>query len=336
MEEIKIKKISREKYNHIKRLSTDKEYISALAIDQRGSLRKMINSAEGGVDDIQKAVEEFKVAVSEELTPYASSILLDPEYGLPAADARHEDAGLLLAYEKTGYDATEEGRLPDLIDDMSVQVIKENGGNAVKFLLYYDVDDSEEINEQKHRFTERIGSECLGEHMPFFLEIVTYDKNIEDAKGKEYAKVKPRKVIDAMKEFSKDRYNVDVLKVEVPVNMHYVEGYGEDQVYTKEEAKAFFREQTEATELPFIYLSAGVSSEMFNETLLFAKEAGASFHGVLCGRATWKESVDEYVTGGDESARAWLKDQGVKNIERLNEVLAETATPWTDLFEVVN
>lgn len=330
-----MRKISKEKYNHIKKLSTKEEYISALAIDQRGSLKKMINTAEGGVDDIQAAVEEFKVAVSDELTPYASSILLDPEYGLPAAKARHENAGLLLAYEKTGYDATEEGRLPDLIDDMSVQVIKEKGGNAVKFLLYYDVDESDEINEKKHRFTERIGSECHGEDIPFFLEIVTYDSKIDDAKGKEYAAVKPRKVIDAMKEFSKERYHVDVLKVEVPVNMNFVEGYGEDVVHTKEEAQAFFKQQSESTDLPFIYLSAGVSAELFNETLKFAKDAGAEFHGVLCGRATWKDSVDEYVNGGEKQAREWLETQGVKNIEALNEVLKEVATPWTDLFEVI-
>ncbi|HLQ74932.1 MAG TPA: tagatose-bisphosphate aldolase [Alloiococcus sp.] len=330
-----MRKISKEKYNHIKKLSTKEEYISALAIDQRGSLKKMINATEGGVDDIQAAVEEFKVAVSDELTPYASSILLDPEYGLPAAKARHENAGLLLAYEKTGYDATEEGRLPDLIDDMSVQVIKEKGGNAVKFLLYYDIDESDEINEQKHRFTERIGSECHGEDIPFFLEIVTYDSKIDDAKGKEYAAVKPRKVIDAMKEFSKERYHVDVLKVEVPVNMNFVEGYGEDVVHTKEEAQAFFKQQSESTDLPFIYLSAGVSAELFNETLKFAKDAGAEFHGVLCGRATWKDSVDEYVNGGEKQAREWLETQGVKNIEALNEVLKEVATPWTDLFEVI-
>ena len=62
--------------------------------------------------------------VSEELTPYASSLLLDPEYGLPATRARHEEAGLLLAYEKTGYDATTPGRLPDLLEDWSVIRLK--------------------------------------------------------------------------------------------------------------------------------------------------------------------------------------------------------------------
>ena len=49
-------------------------------------------------------MEELKVLVADELTKYASSMLLDPEYGLPATKALDEKAGLLLAYEKTGYD----------------------------------------------------------------------------------------------------------------------------------------------------------------------------------------------------------------------------------------
>ena len=47
-------------------------------------------------------MEELKVLVADELTKYASSMLLDPEYGLPATKALDPNAGLLLAYEKTG------------------------------------------------------------------------------------------------------------------------------------------------------------------------------------------------------------------------------------------
>lgn len=71
--------------------------------------------------------------MSAELTPYASAILLDPEYGLPAAQVRDEQAGLLLAYEKTGYDASTPGRLPDLLSNWSVKRLKENGADACKF-----------------------------------------------------------------------------------------------------------------------------------------------------------------------------------------------------------
>ncbi|MFR6533865.1 MAG: tagatose-bisphosphate aldolase, partial [Staphylococcus simulans] len=103
----------------IKPLLNDKNYIAALAIDQRGALKRLL-----GEDAKTEDLEQFKVHVSEELTPYASSILLDPEYGLPATKVRAKNAGLLLAYEKTGYDASEPGRLPDLLNVWSVKRLK--------------------------------------------------------------------------------------------------------------------------------------------------------------------------------------------------------------------
>ena len=311
----------------IKQLSDKNGVISALAIDQRGALKKMINKYQ---DTQAQAVqiEDFKKIVSSELTQYASSILLDPEYGLPAAKVRDEKAGLLLAYEKTGYDASTPGRLPDILSIWSVKRLKEAGADACKFLLYYDVDESDEINDQKKAFMERIGSECAAEDLPFFLELVSYDANDADASTKEYAVKKPHKVIEMMKEFSKPRYGVDVLKMEVPVNMNYVEGYAKGEVaYTKAEAMAYFKEQSEATDLPFIFLSAGVTAELFQETLKFAKEAGSTFNGVLCGRATWANGVEPFITGGEDAAREWMQTQGRKNIEELNEVLQATATP---------
>lgn len=311
----------------IKQLSDKNGVISALAIDQRGALKKMINKYQ---DTQAQAVqiEDFKKIVSSELTQYASSILLDPEYGIPAAKVRDENAGLLLAYEKTGYDASTPGRLPDILSIWSVKRLKEAGADACKFLLYYDVDESDEINDQKKAFMERIGSECAAEDLPFFLELVSYDANDADASTKEYAVKKPHKVIEMMKEFSKPRYGVDVLKMEVPVNMNYVEGYAKGEVaYTKAEAMAYFKEQSEATDLPFIFLSAGVTAELFQETLKFAKEAGSTFNGVLCGRATWANGVEPFITGGEDAAREWMQTQGRKNIEELNEVLQATATP---------
>ena len=312
---------------YIKQLSDKNGVISALAIDQRGALKKMINKYQDQEAQGEQ-IEEFKKIVSSELTQYASSILLDPEYGLPAAKVRDENAGLLLAYEKTGYDASTPGRLPDILSIWSVKRLKEAGADACKFLLYYDVDESDEINDQKKAFMERIGSECAAEDLPFFLELVSYDANDADASTKEYALKKPHKVIEMMKEFSKPRYGVDVLKMEVPVNMNYVEGYTEGEVaYAKEEAMAYFKEQSEATNLPFIFLSAGVSAELFQETLKFAKEAGSTFNGVLCGRATWANGVEPFITRGQEAAREWMQTQGRKNIEELNEVLQATATP---------
>nr|WP_263849595.1 hypothetical protein [Lacticaseibacillus camelliae] len=86
-------------FNHLKQLSNDDNVISALALDQRGSLKKMIASA-SGEGESEEVIIDFKKAISEELTKYASSILLDPEYGLPAAKKRDSKSGLLLSYEK--------------------------------------------------------------------------------------------------------------------------------------------------------------------------------------------------------------------------------------------
>ncbi|AGM97864.1 tagatose-bisphosphate aldolase [Streptococcus iniae] len=302
--------------------------ISALAFDQRGALKRMMAAHQEGEPTVQQ-MEALKVLVSEELTPYASSILLDPEFGLPATKVRDEESGLLLAYEKTGYDATTTSRLPDCLVEWSAKRLKEAGADAVKFLLYYDVDGDASVNLQKQAYIERIGAECVAEDIPFFLEILTYDEKIADNASIAFAKVKAHKVNGAMKVFSEERFAVDVLKVEVPVNMLYVEGFADGEVvYTQEEAAQAFKEQEEASHLPYIYLSAGVSAEMFQETLVFAWASGAKFNGVLCGRATWAGAVPVYIRDGENAAREWLRNQGFKNIDELNKVLEKTATSW--------
>ena len=99
----------------LKAVSNDRGVIAAAAMDQRGSLQKSLAKEKGSaVTDAE--MEEFKSLVTEVLTPHASAILLDPEWGLPASKRRAKNAGLLLAYEKTGYDKTGPGRLPDLLD----------------------------------------------------------------------------------------------------------------------------------------------------------------------------------------------------------------------------
>ena len=323
-------KLTEQKRKYLENLSDKNGFISALAIDQRGALKKMLNKHQES-EATAEQIKEFKVLVSKHLTKYSSSILLDPEYGLDAAKARDKNAGLLLDYEKTGYDANAVGRLPDCLVEWSAKRLKEEGADAVKFLLYYDVDESEEINIQKKAYMERVGAECVAEDIPFFLEILSYDCKIDDNSTAEYAKVKPRKVIEAMKVFSDSRYNVDVLKVEVPVNMKFVEGFSDGEtVYTKEEAANYFKLQEESTSLPYIYLSAGVSAKLFQDTLKFAHDSGAKFNGVLCGRATWANGVEVFAKEGEKATVEWLNTIGRKNIEELNEVVKRTATSWKE------
>jgi tagatose 1,6-diphosphate aldolase len=327
-------KLTSGKLSGLKAVSNDRGVIAAAAMDQRGSLQKALAKEKGSaISDAM--MEEFKSLVTEVLTPHASAILLDPEWGIPAAKRRAKNAGLLLAYEKTGYDKTGAGRLGDLLDHWSARRLKEAGTDCVKILLYYSPLDPKEVNDKKHAWVERIGDECRANDIPFFLEFVGYEEGV-DEKGFDYAKKKPQIVTESMREFTKDRYGVDVLKVEVPVNLKFVEGakaYSGQKAYSKKEAMDFFRKAAGVVTKPFIYLSAGVSNPEFTEALELAAESGVKFNGVLCGRATWKDGIPIYAKQGADAFRKWLQTEGVKNIENVNARL-KAASSWYPIYEV--
>ncbi len=320
------------KREHMQALSTDDGIIAAAAMDQRGSLKKAIGKGKGipASDVTHEMMSEFKLSVSKVLTPHASAILLDPIWGIPAARARAARTGLLMSYEKSGYDNTQPGRMADLIPNLSVDRITEMGANAIKVLLYYTPFEKPAINDVKHALIERIGAECAAFGVPFFLEFVGYDPDGGDEKGFKFAKRKPEVVAASMREFSKRQYGVDVLKVEVPVNMKFAarsKAFEGPRAYTKGEAMDHFRAAAAAAGRPFIYLSAGVSNEVFTESLEWAAEAGVNFSGVLCGRATWQDAIPIYCERGVSALEDWLADKGVENIGHINRCL-ERATPW--------
>jgi tagatose 1,6-diphosphate aldolase len=295
--------------------------IAALAIDQRNSLLKALARVAGGTREFGDAdLRAFKALVAKALTPYASGVLLDPLYGLVAAQDRTPGTGLILAYEASGYDTTVKGRFPDLAETWSVRRLAEQGANAVKLLVYYNPVDAAQINDVKHAFVERVGAECAAEGLPLFLEPLTYH---DELGGEGLTRAKPQLVRETAREFSKARYRVDVLKLEFPIDPLSTEGLGTASsfVLTREEAVEAFQALDEAATVPYIFLSAGVDMGTFARTLEFAVQSRAGFSGVLCGRATWKGAIDVYATRGAEAAEAWLHDEGVRNISDLNRVL---------------
>ena len=170
--------------------------------------------------------------------------------------------------------------------------------------------------------------------IPFFLEFVGYDPAGGDEKGLEFAKIKPKVVAGSVAEFTKERYGVDVMKVEVPVNMKFVKGadsFSGETAYTRTEALDHFRAAAAVATKPFIYLSAGVSNSEFTESLELAAESEVTWAGVLCGRATWKDGIPIYAKEGAEGFRRWLETEGVENIGNVNERLTR-AKAWFDTF----
>ena len=204
----------------LKAVSDARGVIAAAAMDQRGSLQKSLAQERGGVVQ-PNDLEEFKTLVTDVLTRYSSAILLDPEFGLEALKNRNS-AGLLLAYEKTGYDAATPGRLPDLLDNWSVRRLKEAGADCYQgpALLHPVRENSHQRPQARlhraHRRRVHRARHSLSSSSSSATTPTAATKSLL-----EYARKKPEIVSGSMAEFGKARYNVDVLKVEVPVEMAF-------------------------------------------------------------------------------------------------------------------
>lgn len=314
------------KKSRLQAVSDARGVIAAVAIDQRSALKNLFAHCMGVAPEAVPAekLAQFKEAASRILTPYATAILLDPEYGLPAAGQRAKNAGLLLAYEKTGYDKRIPGRLPSLLELWSVERLVEAGADCVKILLYYSKFNSGEIYDAKCAFVERVGAECAAADIPFFLELAVYSEQAE-AKTAEFARIKPAIISAGVAEFSKPRYRVDVLKVGFPIDLAFVEASpiaNSQIIYSRQTAREHFHEMASVTALPFLFLSEGVSNEAFQFGLELATDAGAAFSGVLCGRATWKNGVAIMVEKGIPAFEEWLAREGVENVQNINRRLA--------------
>ena len=280
-------------------------------------------------DDLLDHIEEGTVIPI--VGPALSTVQLD---GREISLSRHAADKLAQALQVSTDDLSATNPLNDVVCRFldNPKRLKEEGADCVKVLLYYSPFEDPKVNQKKHEIMERIGKECEEADIAFFLEFVGYDPKGGDAKDLAYAKIKPDVVIKSMEEFTKDKYKVDVLKVEIPVDVKFLKGSkaynGKEAAYDLEQAKAIFKRQEASTSKPFIYLSAGVSDDIFRESLEIAIGIGVNFAGVLCGRATWKDGIPVYGQGGAQALEKWLLDRGVQNIKALNAVLAKGAKPW--------
>jgi tagatose 1,6-diphosphate aldolase len=137
-----------------------------------------------------------------------------------------------------------------------------------------------------------------------------------------YARHKPEMVRAATAAFAEPRFKADVLKVEIPVDLDYVAGFGAP-VMSREAALDAFRACAEAANgIDLVYLSAGVTFERFEASLKMAVEAGVTFQGFMCGRAIWSDAVDVFGEGGETVLRKWLQETGVMRLQRLIEAVS--------------
>ena len=322
-------KMSNGKFEGLMHISGVDHKFTMVATDQRGSLKRMLNPSDSGsvsdaeLKDAKRAL--VKHLAGKESDANTSGILVDPMYSyeskfLESCEIR-SDVGMLMSVEATGYGEKGEtapqvkifdGHTPD----EAVHLIKIRGAAAVKMLVFHRMDSP--THEYQEEMIRKVGEACEKYTIPFLLEPMSHslvggpDKKKD---SKEFAKIKPDLVIETARELTKPEYGVDVLKSEFPLDLKHAEGQDPDEAC---------RRLDEASQIPWVVLSAGVDYDEFAENVRYAVKNGAS--GFLAGRAIWKEGV----SGGN--TEEFLLTTGVKRLNGLCRIVKRYARPWYEKY----
>lgn len=303
-----LKPISIGKLRGLQACASPRGTFTCLALDHRQNLRKANPAYE---DDAE--LSRFKLDVTAELAPYATSVLLDPEVSAAQAIAAGKLPGeraFVVAVESTGYGGEATARRGQVIPGWSVEKAKRMGASMIKLLVYYHPDSP--TAAEAEAFTAQIAAECVQHDLGLMLEPLSY--SLTDAKlssdEKRYVVVETARRLTPIP-------GVDVLKAEVPLAT-------DDLDETR--LSAACAEVSAASVTPWILLSAAVTFETYQRQIIAACQAGAS--GIAVGRAVWQEAVQL-----DGQPRLdFLRGTARERLTRLNALCQALAKPYTDFY----
>lgn len=283
------------------------------ALDHRGSLMKMLSAGQSQGAGYQELVD-FKLDLCRVVAPHATAILLDPIYGAAqaiAAGAIPNTTGLLVSLEESGYSGEAEARVTNLLPEWDVKKIRKMGATAAKLLLYYrpDVD----VASKQLDTVQKLAADCVAQDMPFVVEPVSYRVANKEASPEDFAKVKPKLVVETARQIT--ALPIDVLKAEFPADLEYEKD--------KARLSDLCHQLNEASQVSWVILSAGVNFELFYQEVELACRAGAS--GFLAGRALWQEATQ---IKSREERLNFLETTVVSRLESLTELANAYGAPW--------
>ena len=284
------------------------------AIDHRESRQRLINPAHPS-QVTAEVLAQYQRDLTETLAPEATAVLLDPIYGAAQASTFGAPAGgvgLLVCLEETGYEHNAQSRLTTLLDNWSVQNIKNMGASAVKILLYYRPDLAENAAHQQS-VVRRVAEDCARADIPFLLEPIGYPFTEVERDPAYFARRKFTLAADTARDLT--ALGVDVLTTEFPIDVRY----DAPGLLGRIACEAV----TEASQAPWILVSTVVTVDEFAGQVKMACEAGAS--GILGGQAIWEEAM--HLPDARER-RHWLATVGADRVRRLHDLAGEHGRPW--------
>jgi len=308
----------------LRRLSDRRGFFTMVAVDQRSGVEKLVTERYGSADWAE--IGKIKRLVIEELSPYASALLVDPQYAYPyAQQALDPRRGLLVTLEQFPCEEDAGGRRTLLYPGWSVAKVKRLGADGAKLMLWYRPDASPAVLAHQHALVERIGRDCRQHDIAFLLEPLVYPLGASpagDSCGEDNTS-HPEMVLAAIEEFRKERYGIDVFKLETPIAAKVIVD-PDDGSAEAAQTQAWFCRMDAMLDRPWVMLSAGAAMEPFRRILTYGFRAGAS--GYLAGRAIWWPAAMEYPDW--DRFRARLRAEGVPYVGLVQTLLERHGRPW--------
>ena len=276
--------------------------LAMVAVDQREALRGMFAAHQSSpVPDSQ--LTQFKVDVARELTPFASALLVDQEFGIDAIvdqKAMANGAGLIAAADLLIGPAG--GAATDTAVDAQVDPIrmKSIGAAGLKFLVLWRKDESPEV---RLKLVNQFKEYCDKVDLPSIIEII-----VKPPKNSQVAFDREAQIVEAAKEARS--WKPDLYKAEVPF-------HGEGDLSKIENNAELI---SDAIQGPWVVLSNGVKQPNFAEAVKACCKGGAS--GFLAGRAVWADIV-----GSTDIPKA-LREISIPRLNELTAIVDEYAKPW--------
>jgi len=305
------------KYRGLQQCSFTNGAIAVMALDHRQSLRIALNpSAPDKVSD--EELSGFKQEVVSVLAPDASAVLLDPEFGAAqcvVSNSLPGGTGLITSVEATGYTGDPTARQSQVLPGWSVAKARRMGASAIKLLVYYHPEA--ESAPQIEALVRQVSLDCIKEDLLFFLETLSYSP--DPSQKRLPAGERRRVVIETARRLTIP--GVDILKVEFPLDSK-VEA--DENLWARA-----CTDLSEASNAPWVLLSASVDFETFLRQVAVACRAGAT--GVAVGRAVWQEAP---ALRGEERQHFLEKVARIR-MRRLSALCTALARPWMEFYTPV-
>ncbi len=290
-------------------IATDAGTFAVLAMDQRGTLRRML-AAVDRPDTPDEEITALKRDMITSLAGSASAFLVDPTFGMPASKAAETSSryGILLAAEPASRGTHHGEPVVSLDPAQDAAWVRDSGADAMKFLVQVRADrpvggDGRDTTAEAVDVMRTLVADCASVGVPSVIENLIFPLEEEAA-------LSPEARADAIIEAAVliDQLRPTLLKLEYP---------GSPEAC---------RRLASRISAPWAVLSAGVSSDEFAEVLrVSCDEGGAS--GFIAGRSVWRETV-----AMDHAERvAFLTDTGRRRLDEYCSIIDGRARSYREV-----